>query len=78
MAELSKPGKTVYIKLGVWYNEKTGEIHLTGLDTGVKDFHTTVNNKSDIARCHRNLFRKLTTALELAGAPHPVIDEGDA
>ena len=77
MAEISEPGNAIYTRMGVWFNAKTGEIHLTAPDSGVKDFHTTINNKPESARCHRNLFRKLAKALALKDAPHPVIDEGE-
>lgn len=77
MAERSEPGNAIYTRMGIWYNQKTGDIHLTAPDAGVKDFHTTVNSKPDSARCHRNLYRKLARALELAGAPHPPIEGSD-
>ena len=69
----SKPGKSVYLHVGVWYNEETGNIHLTARD--VEGFHTTVNGKTDSVRGHPNLFAKLAGVLKNAGAPHPEIDE---
>ena len=73
----SKPGKSVYLELGIWYNEDDGHIHLTAKD--VEGFHTTVNNDPGSKRCHPNLFSKLAKILKNAGAPHPaVVDDNSA
>ena len=72
----SKPGKSVYLDLGVWYDEERREIHLTARN--VEGFHTTVSNDPDSKRCHPNLFGKLAKCLRDAGAPHPNVGETDA
>ena len=71
-AQVSKPGKSVYVQMGIWYNEDTKEIHLTA--QGVEGFHTTVNNKPDSIRGHKNLFGKLAKLLAAEGAPHPQVE----
>lgn len=72
----SKPGKSVYLDLGVWYDEEQGHIHLTARN--VDGFHTTVNNDPASVRGHPNLFAKLAKCLREAGAPHPSVEEKDA
>lgn len=67
--ELSKPGKSVYAQIGVWWDEEKGEIHLTVPNSGW--FHTTVNAKDESIRCHKNLFAKLGRLLRDQGAPAP-------
>ncbi|WP_375461450.1 hypothetical protein [uncultured Enterovirga sp.] len=71
MPEISKPGKSVYVKMGVWWDANQGHIHLTA--PGVHGFHTTLNNTPGSKRCHDNLFRKLANLLEDEGAPHPSV-----
>lgn len=72
--ETSKPGKSVYVKMGMWWDEEQGHIHMTA--PGVHGFHTTVNANAESKRGHPNLFMKLARALREGGVPHPVI-EGD-
>jgi hypothetical protein len=67
--ELSEPGKTVYLRIGVWWNEEQGHIHIAAQD--VEGFHTTVNDDPESMRGHPNLFRKLAGVLRDAGAPYP-------
>lgn len=67
--ELSKPGKSVYAEIGVWWDKETGQIHLTIPNSGW--FHTTVNAKDGSIRCHKNLFAKLARLLREQGAPAP-------
>ncbi len=76
--ETSKPGKSVYVRMGVWYDEKTGHIHLTAPET--KWLHTTVNNDLGSKRYHPNMFAKLARVLKEGGAPGPefVKEETDA
>lgn len=75
--EASKPGKSAYVRMGMWWDEDQGHIHLTA--PGVHGFHTTVNDKPESKRGHPNLFAKLAKALRDAGAPHPPItDKADA
>lgn len=73
----SKPGKSIYMELGFWYNDVDGHIHLTAKD--VEGFHTTVNNDPGSKRCHENLYLKLAKCLKDAGAPHPeMVSKDDA
>lgn len=67
--ETSKPGNAVYAKVGVWFDEAKGEIHLTIPGSGW--FHTTVNAKDGSIRCHKNLFGKLGRLLREQGSPSP-------
>lgn len=71
--EKSEPGNAIYVKVGVWLDQKTGAIHIAGKD--VSKFHTTVNNKPASKRGHPNLFMKLAKCLREAGAPHPAIED---
>ena len=67
----SKPGNSVYLDVGVWYDEEQGQIHLTAKN--VEGFHTTVSNDPESKRGHPNLFGKLAKVLKDAGAPYPTI-----
>lgn len=73
--DVSKPGKSVYLDLGVWYDAKQDHIHLTA--KGVEGFHTTIARNPASKRGHPNLFNKLAKVLWGAGAPHPAIEEAD-
>ena len=66
----SKPGKSVYLDVGVWYDEEQGHIHITAKD--VHGFHTTVNSNPSSKRGHPNLFDKLAQCLRESGAPAPL------
>jgi len=72
----SEPGKSVYLDVGIWYDEEQGHIHLTA--KGVPGFHTTVNGDATSKRGHPNLFNKLAKCLRDAGAPAPAVENGDA
>jgi hypothetical protein len=63
----SKPGKSVYLELGIWYDEAQGHIHLTAKN--VPGFHTTVSANPTSRRGHPNLFGKLAKCLRDSGAP---------
>jgi len=69
----SKTGKTVYLDVGIWYNEDQNNIHITAKD--IHGFHTTVSANPELKRGHPNLFRKLAKCLRESGAPHPEIDK---
>ena len=69
----SKPGKSIYLDMGVWYDEGTGHIHLTAKN--VKGFHATVTDDPISKRGNPNLFAKLARCLKEAGAPHPAVGE---
>ncbi len=53
----SKPGNSIYLEIGVWYDEDRGSIHIASND--VPNFHTTVRADAKLKRGHPNLFRKL-------------------
>jgi hypothetical protein len=74
--QVSKNGNAIYLNVGVWYDPKDGQIHLTARD--VKGFHTTVKSDGQSNRGHPNLFRKLAKCLKEAGAPAPEIPATDA
>ena len=77
MPQVSGPGKSVYLEVGIWWDEAQGHIHLTAKN--VPGFHTTVGNDPTGKRGHPNLFMKLAKVLRDAGAPHPAItEEADA
>jgi hypothetical protein len=71
--QASEPGNSVYLQIGVWYDQERGDIHVTA--RGVRGFHTTVRSDPKSKRGHPNLFDKLARCLRDAGAPHPKIDE---
>ena len=71
--EVSKPGNSIYLNVGVWFNEEQNNIHITAKD--VDGFHTTVSANPDLKRGHPNLFYKLAKCLRDAGAPHPEIPD---
>jgi hypothetical protein len=68
-----KGGNTVYLNMGVWYDQDSDQIRMTLPRSGW--FHTTVNNDPLSKRGHPNLYAKLSRALKEAGAPHPEISE---
>lgn len=61
------PNKTIRLDVGVWFNERTGHIHVAAHDA----FISTVSNDPNSKRYHPNLFRKLAKCLKEAGAAHP-------
>jgi hypothetical protein len=69
MAERS--GKTAYPKIGVWFDEARGDIHLTIGDHGF----STVNADPASERGNPHLFNKLAKTLRDAGKSHPSIVE---
>jgi hypothetical protein len=69
----SEPGKSVYLDIGISYDENQGHIHITA--KGVKWFHTTVTDNPASKRGHPNLFMKLAKCLKESGAPHPEITD---
>ena len=74
MRRAERGGKSVYLDVGIWWNEDQKSIHMT-----VKDapwFHTTVREDQKGKRGHPNLFYKLAKCLRAVGAPHPPIPNG--
>ncbi len=59
--------KTMKLDLGIWYNEKTGHIHLAAVD----QFISTVSLDPKSIRYHPNLYNKLAKCLADAGLPYP-------
>jgi hypothetical protein len=70
-----KGGNTAYLNVGIWYDAKTGHIHMTVPHSGW--FHTTVSGDAKSKRGHANLFGKLARALKQAGVPGPSVIEAD-
>jgi hypothetical protein len=68
-------GNTAYLNVGVWYDQRTGHIHMTLPRSGW--FHTTVTADAESKRGHPNLFGKLARALREAGVPGPDPIEAD-
>ena len=64
-------GKTARLDVGIWWNEKTGHIHIAAHD----HFISTVNDVAGSKRCHQNLYMKLARSLRDTGKPHPPISE---
>jgi hypothetical protein len=65
--------KTARFDLNVWFNDRTGHIHLAA----GKSFISTVSNDPASRRYHPNLYRKLAFALRDKGMPHPALTDGD-
>ena len=68
---MRKSKRSIYFEVGVWYNEKTGSIHMTAKDFRHAGFHTTVRPDPKLKRGHPNLFMKLSRCLRDSGAPAP-------
>lgn len=71
--EKSDSGRTVYPRIGAWYREDTGNIHLSIEGHGL----STVNPDPTSKRGNSHLFRKLALALRDAGAAHPVVADSE-
>jgi hypothetical protein len=67
----TRSGKTAYPKIGVWFDEAKGDIHLSIDGQGL----STINDRSSSARGNRHLFNKLAKTLRAEGKPHPPIIE---
>lgn len=59
--------KTVKLDVGIWFNEKSGHIHVAAAGS----FISTVSNDPGSKRYHPNLYMKMAKALREAGAPAP-------
>lgn len=69
---MTKAGtKTAYARIGLWFNEETGSIHLSIPGPGL----STVNAKPESQRGHPHLFNKLAKVLRDQGKPHPAVIE---
>jgi hypothetical protein len=69
MAERS--GKTAYPRIGIWFDESAGDIHLSIPGHGL----STINADASSARGNPHLFNKLAKALRDEGKPHPPVIE---
>ena len=58
-----KGGNTAYSNVGIWYEEGTGQIHMTVPGSGW--FHTTVNDSPRSKRGHHSLFGMASLAPRL-------------
>lgn len=68
MAFVSEEGKYVRIDIEFWY-DKDGQIHIV-YDDGKEEgeyFHTTVNDRNNSKRFHKNLYKHLQTVLKKNG-----------
>ncbi|WP_315758980.1 MULTISPECIES: hypothetical protein [unclassified Bradyrhizobium] len=73
ISKSQRGGNSAYLKMGAWYDQKTGHIHLT--IPGTSWFHSTVANDPSSIRGNPNLYAKLARALKEAGVPGPDVDE---
>jgi len=64
MATKSDSGRTVSLKVGVWYAEEDGHIRMSIEGEGL----TSVSNDPESERYHRTLYKKLEDALRKQGA----------
>lgn len=64
-------GKTAYPRIGIWYDEEAGDIHMNIAGHGL----STVNADPCSKRGNPHLFNKLAKALRDDGKPHPAIVE---
>ncbi|MBY0284783.1 MAG: hypothetical protein K2W81_12580 [Sphingomonas sp.] len=60
-------GKTVRLNVGIWFNDRTGQIHIAAKG----QFISTVSADPKSKRYHPNLYRKLAATLRDADKPHP-------
>jgi hypothetical protein len=71
---------TIYLTVGVWYNEEARDIRLSfkgASEKGVPMRPTTVSSDPTSKRGHPHLFRKLALCLKQAEMPHPPIEDDD-
>lgn len=68
---VERNGKTAYLKIGVWFDDQAGDIHLSIAGHGL----STVNGRAESKRGNPHLFNKLAKALRDEGKPHPAIIE---
>jgi hypothetical protein len=62
-----KPAKSVGLQVNIWYNERSGHIHIAAKDA----FISTVSNDPASRRYHPNLFGKMARRLREHGVPAP-------
>jgi hypothetical protein len=66
---VSRKGNTVYARVGFWYDEEEGKIHMTF--GGIPNGHVAVHPDPSKRQGHPTLFRRLEKALRDRGAPAP-------
>ena len=73
MVQVSKKGNTVTISVDVWYDQKTGIIHIGSKETdqALDDFHVAVTDDPAKRNGHPTLFRRLKKILKAKNAPAP-------
>lgn len=60
-----KPRKTVYCKLGIWYNEASGRIHIATKDAPA--LISTISPNPALKRGHPHLFNQFARMLRANG-----------
>lgn len=68
---MPQSAKTAYPKVGIWFDEQAGDIHLSIAGHGL----STINPNPESKRGNPHLFNKLAKALRDEGKPHPQIIE---
>lgn len=66
-----RSGRTAYPRIGIWFDEEAGDIHLSIPGQGL----STINGNAVSKRGNPHLFNKLAKALRDEGRPHPAIVE---
>ena len=64
-----RSGKTAQVTIGLWFDEESGDIHLSIPGHGL----STVNGDASSKRGNPHLFNKLAKILYDQGKPHPEI-----
>ncbi|MGB6942725.1 MAG: hypothetical protein WBE37_10040 [Bryobacteraceae bacterium] len=72
----STKGKTVTFPIDVWYDAKSGRIHVATNDAAPEagDYIIAVSNDPKKANGHPTLFKRLRKILQAQGAPAPPDD----
>ena len=62
--------KSIRFEVSIW-RDANNSIHIAAADPEIKqiapNFHSTVNNRDDSVRCHKNLYGKLEAVLDAYG-----------
>jgi hypothetical protein len=69
-----RSGNTANVTMGVWFDERAGDIHLSIPGQGL----STVSSDAASKRGNPHLFNKLAKVLRDQGKPHPsIVEEWD-
>lgn len=70
-----RSGKTAEVRIGLWFDEEAGDIHLRIPGHGL----STINADPASKRGHPHLFNKIAKVLREQGKPHPadIVEEWD-